>query len=919
MSFKLILTVANLTRISPMSGGVLFTFSSIAHLLSVSPAEAACVLLPAPGNDTHVCDSGISTGLADLGGNNSLTFPSAGTGQISGNVIFGAGTDGIVMDSGTIAGSVDQGGGVDFFDISAGQVVGNVQQGGGIDDFRMTGGMIGSLSQGDGFDTFFMSGGRIVDFFEDGDYAVMTGGRIGRVNMKLDNNYFDMSDGIVDRNVVTGFGRDTIIISGGTIGGNISTSDGNDSVTVSGGSIGNGIKTGNGDDVFAWSGGIIYNTILLEAGNDSATLSDLTNANMGGTTQLSGGLGSDSLSLSNVSMDGIERLAGWETIAATNDTELTFDGDLVLGDASSGTGNLDIDRTSTIFAGDTDASVSAFGAGDLANVINAGRIDLTNGGGEAADSFTVNGNYVGDDGRLFVDTVLGEDDSPSDRLVIAGGTASGSTGVAVENRGGLGGLTTQSGILVVQALAGADTGSGTFALTGSVAAGAHEYYLFKGGVSAGTDENWYLRSSLVNTPTPSQTAPAPSPVEPSPETAPEPPEAEVAAPPPAPPAPPETPPDGSGIVEPPVLGTDAAPEAPPAPDAAEVPTPPAEPPPIPENAAPVGVGSEPPTPGATLVTGDVVPLYRVEVATYSAIAPAARTATLATLGTFHERRGDQSMVDGSGVWTRVYGMNSEQGWGGTVTPSIDGHLYGFQAGMDFIHLEGKNDSRDIAGFFFGYTDFDADVKGQAIGWNGVRTGDLDLTVTSIGGYWTHIGASGWYIDAVMMGTLYGGRSTSSRDVGIDIDGMGATASIEGGYPIALSDTWTLEPQAQVIWQHMSFDDKLDNFSNIAIDSDNAITGRIAARLQARYETLAGVVKPYAKIDLWHAFSGSDTVTFGNDPIATDTDSTSLELGGGVSWDVTDRLSAFAAADYTFNLGGENIDAWEGRAGLRLTW
>ncbi len=39
-------------------------------------------------------------------------------------------------------------------------------------------------------------------------------------------------------------------------------------------------------------------------------------------------------------------------------------------------------------------------------MVNAGRIDLTNGGSSTSDSFTVVGNYTGQDGLLFIDTVL---------------------------------------------------------------------------------------------------------------------------------------------------------------------------------------------------------------------------------------------------------------------------------------------------------------------------------------------------------------------------------------------------------------------------------------------------------------------------------------------------------------------------------
>ena len=204
-------------------------------------------------------------------------------------------------------------------------MTGNVQQGIGTDDFRMTGGIVQSLSQGDNIDTFFMSAGRIVTFFEDGDRAVMTGGRIGRVDMKLDNNLFDMSGGTIDGNLVAGFGNDTIILSDGLIGGNISVSGGTDKVTVTGGAVGGNVLMSFGADTFLWQdGGIVYGTVDLGGDNDTATLRNLSNGNLGSTTAVNGGAGADTLTFNNVSTAGIARFQQWEQIRATNDTELTF-------------------------------------------------------------------------------------------------------------------------------------------------------------------------------------------------------------------------------------------------------------------------------------------------------------------------------------------------------------------------------------------------------------------------------------------------------------------------------------------------------------------------------------------------------------------------------------------------------------------
>src|SRR5690606_16490645 len=114
--------------------------------------------------------------------------------------------------------------------------------------------------------------------------------------------------------------------------------------------------------------------------------------------------------------------------------------------------------------------------------------------------------------------------------------------------------------------------------------------------------------------------------------------------------------------------------------------------------------------------------------------------------------------------------------------------------------------------------------------------------TSFGGYWTHIGPQGWYLDGVLMGTWYSGDATSNNNVGIDIEGTGVTASLEGGYPFALTPNWTLEPQAQLVWNHLSLDDQHDTFSSVSFDSNDVVTGRLGLRLQGNFETGIGRIQ-----------------------------------------------------------------------------
>lgn len=888
--------------------------SRVDNLGSISTGNTTALQFSGAGDSVLVNRGTISgrTGVQFGAGNDRLEMLA---GSISGAVLQGDGNDVLLLSDGTLD-SVDQGNGDDQMTVRGGTITGLVTQGSGADDFVMSGGSIGALQQGDNIDTFRMSGGRIVGAFEDGDQAWMTGGRIGRVNMKLDKNLWDQSGGTVDGNVVTGFDTDTIIISGTAyIGGNISVSGGADSVTITDGTVRGQILLSTGNDTFTWNGGgIVYGAIDAGPDDDVATLANLNQGNLGAVPLFDGGSGNDRLALSNVKMTGVGRLQNWETISLASSTELTFDGDLRLGDSATGTGTLTLDDTSTLYAGSGSNAVRPFTRSALVNVVNAGRIDLTGVG--AGDVFTIRGNYRGEGGGLYLRTVLGADDSVTDRLVIDGGAATGTTGIGVLNAGGGGAATLADGILVVQALNGATTAAGAFSLFAPVSAGAYEYFLFKGGVSAGSAENWYLRSTLVSGPTaaPSGIGITAAPPPPTPPVAPPP---AIA---PAPPPPPE------GAVDPDLTAAETAPPAPP-PQPADV-APPSDPP-VPD--VPVAGGALPglgpaPSAGARPAQGDVVPLYRLETATYAVVPPLLREASLASLGTFHERQGEQRLLYNTGAlrtaWGRLVGQSSEIQWKGDAQPGFDGDLMGVQAGLDVWAAADAH--RNQIGVFVGRTRADGRVTGLALGWENVQVGQSRLDDKHVGLYWTLTGRDGGYLDAVAMQSRYDGRMRSSRGLGIDVRGDGTTLSLEAGKPLLQfgQSAWWLEPQIQVIWQRSSLDDQRDAVSAVSFDSDNAWTGRVGLRLAADYQLADNGWQPYFKLNYWHGRSGEDRVQFGTDVITSAQRSRALEAGIGVVGRFNRTISAYAVADYTREVGGscnEERRVIEGNIGLRADW
>lgn len=111
-------------------------------------------------------------------------------------------------------------------------------------------------------------------------------------------------------------------------------------------------------------------------------------------------------------------------------------------------------------------------------------------------------DYVGEDGDIGLNTYLGGDGSPSDRLIIDGGSATGTTGLIISNTTGGGALTTGNGILVIDAINGGVTDPGAFTLNAPVAAGPYDYLLFRSSLDGSGPQNWYLRSELVGPPDP---------------------------------------------------------------------------------------------------------------------------------------------------------------------------------------------------------------------------------------------------------------------------------------------------------------------------------------------------------------------------------------------------------------------------------
>lgn len=468
----------------------------------------------------------------------------------------------------------------------------------------------------------------------------------------------------------------------------------------------------------------------------------------------------------------------------------------------------------------------------------------------------------------------------SDRLVLSRSTPSGTGTLLVTNIGGAGGLTVGDGIQLVATINGATTNADSFVLGERVAAGAYEYNLERGSSINGDD--WFLRNTYT--------------------------------PPPAPPAPP-------GPPSPP------APPAPPSPPAPPGPPDPPVPPPPPY----------PPTPSPV----PAIPGYRIEVPVDSAVPALVNQLDLAMLSNYHDRVGeDYAQLGGdnglrpSSGWGRVFGSNGSVGYGsGSVYdhfnhfvsngPSYDFTSYGFQTGLD-IYRSDTDGNRNIAGLSLGADRVNSHIRNI---YDGSQAGTVSIDGYTLGGYWTHKGPSGWYVDSVLQLSRYDNIHASS--IGgqeLDSAAWGFDASLEGGYPIALSEQWKLEPQGQVIYQRLSLNDGHDDYGQISYNGSDALFGRVGLRIVHDWKLGNGApLTGWMRVNVWGVMGPSPKTTFagldGLDAVdfKTTLGSAWWETQLGVSGQVSNHMSLFGSLNYDRPLTSANGHGLGGRVGIRVTW
>lgn len=294
--------------------------------------------------------------------------------------------------------------------------------------------------------------------------------------------------GDLDNDGVDEIGGDARITTEGTVTGDALLGLGNDEFTLAGGLYTGDIygddlvaTLADGDDRFHWQGGDLNSGFYGGNGADTAEIDSAANYEateiMDGGDDVSGTDGwVDSLRISGVTTDLIAtNLLNWEQITLSGGNFINSGAAPLVTGAEGGHG-LVLDSLTTL---ETGPAFNLQGNFELRGEL---RMDP---GATATDVVDVTGEFIGANGRMVMDAVLGGDASPADRVSITG-DSSGTTEILVNALGGTGAATTGNGILLVEV---SGTSAGTFTLVGEVRAGDFLYTLAQVG------NNWYLQST----------------------------------------------------------------------------------------------------------------------------------------------------------------------------------------------------------------------------------------------------------------------------------------------------------------------------------------------------------------------------------------------------------------------------------------
>ncbi|WP_312433959.1 autotransporter outer membrane beta-barrel domain-containing protein [Achromobacter sp.] len=233
---------------------------------------------------------------------------------------------------------------------------------------------------------------------------------------------------------------------------------------------------------------------------------------------------------------------------------------------------------------------------------------------------------------------------------------------------------------------------------------------------------------------------------------------------------------------------------------------------------------------------------RPEVSIYSQLGGQALRQSELAVGTFNERMGATETLARKVypyAWARTLGAwEDRDGASRGILQSQVGSrttLGGLQVGTD-LFVTSKGIRRNSLGVFGTAMVSRAQVDHyQASTRSTIDAGRSDQTMYGLGAYYTMMDGKGGYVDFVTQFSRYGVKTQSNGAEGMSMQtsGWGAALSAEAGKAFDIGDEskgLRLEPQAQVMVQHVKLRDGDDDLGQVALPASRALHSRVSLKL-----------------------------------------------------------------------------------------
>lgn len=507
--------------------------------------------------------------------------------------------------------------------------------------------------------------------------------------------------------------------------------------------------------------------------------------------------------------------------------------------------------------------------------MNGGLMDLTAHFGAGTEVFIGKDNpsstFIANGGVIKMDVVLGDDQSVTDRIyannIVAGPT--GKTLIYVNNDGGLGGLTNH-GIQLIDVSLRSDTDAfaltntvntsrmASVALANTVVAGAYEYVLSHKTQTNGV-QGWYLSSKAID---------LVNPVDPKNPTD------------PISPMNPINPWNWNGVII----------------DAST---------PLYRSDSGVNIANQ-----QGIINGMIPGLgsnmtSAVGAGSSGSMRAAVRLADL-NVNTV-ESEGRISPQKSNSLWSFVT-VNTTKGYAGKGQIDYKADTKTIQMGSD-SHFN-LGDGLLQAGFMAAYGTVKTESTNQFT--HSVGTGQTKGYSFGIYGTWYANNASvlSPYIDMVVTYGRYDNEVSTRGNAVAKYKSNVTSATLQGGYPIALSSNIILEPQAQLTYLHYSSNDYIDHTKTRV---SNALNGNTIGRIGTYIYSNNTAFRPYAALNVWYDNTNS-AVRYNSVEIASDKKGITLEAKLGFQAQATSDLTFWGEAG--IRKGKHNFKDVGGSVGLK---